>query len=156
MIDWNADYADDAPLQSDKNSLIFFIYRHNSVLIITEKLPFFGIKILRGLFINQKALNLYKNKRNMTKIMTIEINENDENVLLEIFKKFKVKIKNTYLTDDQQIIRENLRQKYVVTGEWDTMSLDEKEDAAIFEDILLSDASKTVNTEDFLTKLKNR
>ena len=92
----------------------------------------------------------------MTKIMTIEINENDENVLLEIFKKFKVKIKNTYLTSDQQIIRENLHQKYVVTGEWEGMSLEEKEDAAIFEDILLSDASKTVNTEDFLTKLKNR
>jgi hypothetical protein len=92
----------------------------------------------------------------MTKIITIEIEETDEFVLLEIFKKFKVKIKNTYLTNDQQIIRENLRQKYVVTGEWDSMSLEEKEDAAIFEDILLSDASKTVNTEDFLTKLKNR
>lgn len=92
----------------------------------------------------------------MTKILTIEINENDERVLLEIFKRFKVKIKNTYLTNDQQIIRENLRQKYVLTGEWDNMSLEEKEDAAIFEDILLSDASKTVNTKDFLTKLKNR
>ena len=36
------------------------------------------------------------------------------------------------------------------------MSLEAKEDAAIYEDILLSDTNKTVNTEDFLTKLKNR
>ena len=92
----------------------------------------------------------------MTKIMTIEINESDESVLLEIFKRFKVKIKDRYLTSDQQVIRENLRQKYVVTGEWEGMSFEEKEDAAIYEDILLSDVSKTVNTEDFLTKLKNR
>jgi hypothetical protein len=103
-----------------------------------------------------KSIKFVKNKRNMTKIMTIEINKNDENVLLEIFKKFNVKIKNTNLTNDQQIIRENLRQKYVVTSEWGNMSLDDKEDAAILEDILLSDASKTVNTEDFLTKLKNK
>ena len=60
------------------------------------------------------------------------------------------------MTDDKKIIRENLRQKYVATGEWDSMGLEAKEDAAIYEDILLSDASKTVNTEDFLTKLKNR
>ena len=92
----------------------------------------------------------------MTKIMTIEINESDESVLLEIFKRFKVKIKDRYLTSDQQVIRENLRQKYVVTSEWEGMSFEEKEDAAIYEDILLSDVSKTVNTEDFLTKLKNR
>ncbi len=92
----------------------------------------------------------------MTKILTIEINESDESVLLEIFKRFKVKITDSYLTDDQKIIRENLRQKYVTTGEWDSMSLEAKEDAAIYEDILLSDAAKTVNTADFLTKLKNR
>ena len=92
----------------------------------------------------------------MTKLLTIEINESDESVLLEIFKRFKVKITDTYLTDDQKIIRENLRQKYVTTGEWDNMSLEAKEDAAIYEDILLSDTNKTVNTEDFLTKLKNR
>ena len=92
----------------------------------------------------------------MTKLLTIEINENDESVLLEIFKRFKVKIKDKYLSPDQQIIRENLRQKYVTTGEWERMSLEEKEDAAIFEDILLSDTSKTVSTENFLTKLKNR
>ncbi len=92
----------------------------------------------------------------MTKILTIEINESDESVLLEIFKRFKVKITDSYLTDDQKIIRENLRQKYVTTGEWENMSLEAKEDAAIYEDILLSDAAKTVNTADFLTKLKNR
>ena len=92
----------------------------------------------------------------MTKEMTIVINEDDENVLLEIFKRFKVKIKDIRLTSDQQIIRENLRQKYVTTGEWDTMSLEEKEDAAILEDILMSDSSKTVDTDVFLKKLRNR
>ena len=92
----------------------------------------------------------------MTKEMTIVINEDDENVLLEIFKRFKVKIKDIRLTSDQQIIRENLRQKYVTTGEWDSMSLDDKEDAAILEDILLTDSSKTVDTDDFIKKLRNR
>ncbi len=92
----------------------------------------------------------------MTKEMTIVINEDDENVLLEIFKKFKVKIKDIRLTSDQQIIRENLRQKYVATGEWEDMSLDDKEDAAILEDILLSDSSKTVDANDFIKKLRNR
>ena len=92
----------------------------------------------------------------MTKEMTIVINEDDENVLLEIFKKFKVKIKDIRLTSDQQVIWENLRQKYVTTGEWDGMSLDDKEDAAILEDILLIDSSKTVDTDDFIKKLRNR
>ncbi len=92
----------------------------------------------------------------MTKILTIEIYENDESVLLEIFKKFKIKVKDIRLTSDQQIIRENLHKKYVTTGEWDSMSLEDKEDAAILEDILLSDSSKTVDTNIFLKKLRSR
>ncbi len=92
----------------------------------------------------------------MTKEMTIVINEEDENVLLEIFKRFEVKIKDIRLTSDQQIIRENLRQKYVTSGEWEDMSLEDKEDAAILEDILLTDSSKTVDTDDFVRKLRNR
>ena len=94
----------------------------------------------------------------MTKIVAIEIHENDESALLDFLKNFKFdfKIKDIRLTSDQQIIRENLRQKYVTTGEWDTMSLEEKEDAAILEDILMSDSSKTVDTDVFLKKLRNR
>jgi hypothetical protein len=98
----------------------------------------------------------------MTKAIVIEYNEKDENVLLQIFQKFKVKA-FPHLTDEQleikmeeELIRENLRQKYVVTGEWDKMSLEEKEDAALYEKMLLADRNETVDTDTFLKKLQNR
>lgn len=92
----------------------------------------------------------------MTKLLTIEINESDESVLLEIFKRFKVKIKDSYLTDDQKIIRENLRQKYVATGEWDSMSLEDREDAVLNEQVILYGNTANVDMDDVLSYLKKQ
>ncbi len=92
----------------------------------------------------------------MTKEMTIVINEDDENVLLEIFKRFKVKIKDIRLTSDQQIIRENLRQKYVTTGEWEDMSLEDKEDAVLNEQIALYQTKPKVEMDKVLDYLKSK
>ena len=98
----------------------------------------------------------------MIKSIIIEFNEKDENVLRQIFQKFKVKT-SPHLTDEQleekieeELIRENLRLKYVVTGEWEKMSLEEKEDAALYEKMLLVDRTDTVDTDSFLKKLQNR
>ena len=92
----------------------------------------------------------------MTKLLTIEINESDESVLLEIFKRFKVKITDTYLTDDPKIIRETLRQKYVATGEWNSMSLEDREDAVLNEQIILYGNTANVDMDDVLSYLKKQ
>ena len=97
----------------------------------------------------------------MTKSMTMTIeingiNESDESALLDIFNKFKIKIKDIRLTNEQQIIRENLHQKYVTTGEWDTMGLDEKEDAVLNEQIELYQAEPKVDIDEVLNYLKEK
>jgi hypothetical protein len=92
----------------------------------------------------------------MTKEMTIVINEDDESVLLEIFKRFKVKIKDIRLTADQQVIREKLHQKYVTTGEWDGMSLEDKEDAVLNEQIALYQTKPKVEMDKVLDYLKSK
>lgn len=43
----------------------------------------------------------------MTKEMTIIIDEDDENVLLEIFKRFDVKVIDIHLTDEQNEAHED-------------------------------------------------
>ena len=86
----------------------------------------------------------------MTKTFIIELNEKDENVVLQILKKFKVKIKSLTTSEDAEEaakIREILHEKYVLNGEWDTMTLEDKEDAVLLEKILLTDRSKTVDIE---------
>ena len=90
----------------------------------------------------------------MAKTLVIEINEKDENVLLEILKKFRVKVRPLSIEDET--IRENLRKKYVETGEWATMSLEDKEDAALYEHMMLVDHGETVDTDEFLKKLQSR
>jgi hypothetical protein len=87
----------------------------------------------------------------MTKALIIEFNEKDENVLLQIFDKFKVKVKASLSNEEleekmeQETIRATLRQKYVTTGEWENMTLEAKEDAALYEKIMLVDRDKTVD-----------
>lgn len=94
----------------------------------------------------------------MTKIVAIEINENDESALLDFLKNFKFdfKIKDIRLTNEQQIIRGNLHQKYVTTGEWDTMSLEDKEDAVLNEQIELYHAGPKVDMDEVLNYLKKK
>ena len=100
----------------------------------------------------------------MTKALVIEFNEKDENVLLQIFDKFKVKVKALTTPSEEELdermeqetIRENLRQKYVLNGKWETMSLASKEDAALYERMMLVDRNETVDTDAFLQKLQNR
>ena len=95
----------------------------------------------------------------MTKTFIIELNEKDENVVLQILKKFKVKIKSLTNSEDAEEaakIREILREKYVLNGEWDTMTLEDKEDAVLLEKMQFTDRSQTVDTDEFLRKLQNR
>ena len=89
----------------------------------------------------------------MTKALIIEFNDKDEDLLLQLFNKLKVKVKAISMLSDEELeekmeretIRENLRQKYVTTGEWETMSLEAKEDAALYEKMMLVDRTKTVD-----------
>lgn len=98
----------------------------------------------------------------MTKTWVIEFNEEDENVLFEIFEKFEVKVRTTLSDEEfeakmeQETIRENLRQKYVLTGEWETMSLEEKEDAALYEKMMLVDRTKMVDINIVKTELRKQ
>ncbi len=98
----------------------------------------------------------------MIKTLVIEFNEQDENVLLQIFEKFEVKVTTTLSGEEfeaqleQETIRENLRQKYVLTGEWETMSLEEKEDAALYEKMMLVDRTKTVDINIVKTELRKQ
>ena len=67
-----------------------------------------------------------------------------------------IKTKNKRLTVEQKTIRENLRQKYVVTGEWEKMNLEDKEDAALYEQILIRSYEPPVDMNDVLNFLKKR
>ena len=67
-----------------------------------------------------------------------------------------IKTKNKRLTVEQKMIRENLRQKYVVTGEWEKMNLEDKEDAALLEQILIRSNEPPVDMNDVLNFLKKR
>ena len=100
----------------------------------------------------------------MTKTWVIEFDEQDENLLLQIFNKIKVKVKALSALSDEELeaqmeretIRENLRQKYVLTGEWETMSLEEKEDAALYEKMMLVDRTQTVDINIIKTELRKQ
>ncbi len=95
----------------------------------------------------------------MTKTFIIELNEKDENVVLQILKKFKVKIESLTASEDAEEatkIREILHEKYVLNGEWDTMTLEDKEDAVLLEKILLTDRSQTVDIEKVKNELRKR
>jgi hypothetical protein len=49
---------------------------------------------------------------------------------------FQISEPETPVSEEDLIIKERLRKKYVASGQWDTMSLDEKEDAALLESML--------------------
>jgi len=59
--------------------------------------------------------------------------------LIDLAQQLKVTFKVSeplLITPEDAIIKERLRQKYVLSGQWDTMTLDEKEDAAMLESML--------------------
>ena len=88
----------------------------------------------------------------MTKTMIIEYQERDENVLLEIFRRFNVKnrFKNAdepVLSEEAKWVKKQLHLKYVETGLWYKMDDDARERATLSELMLWNDE----NNSDYLT-----
>ena len=75
----------------------------------------------------------------MTKSLIIEFDPKDENLLLALFKKLKVKSMTVSLTnnnddlEEQAFVQNALHQKYVETGEWAQKTDDERQDLALAE-----------------------
>ncbi len=88
----------------------------------------------------------------MTKSLTIEFDPKDENFLLALFQKLKVRVSknggqelvrkrvvdsSNALADSENeeilFVQNALRERYVTTGEWEKMTKDEKEDSALAE-----------------------
>ena len=75
--------------------------------------------------------------------MTITISTSEESSKIEKLLKFLYKERITFdfvtttpVTEEDLAIRERLRAKYVQSGAWENMSLDEKEDATLLESML--------------------
>jgi hypothetical protein len=74
--------------------------------------------------------------------MTITISENVEPSMIDNLLKYMQREKVPYAvqTDDDEVrtaaIKERLRQKFVVTGEWTTMDDEDRLDAALFEGMM--------------------
>ncbi len=84
--------------------------------------------------------------------MTITISDSVESSKYEKLLKFLYRERIAFsfeptpsLSEEDLAIRERLRAKYVVSGQWANMSLDEKEDAALLE-TMLYDSEKGVET----------
>jgi hypothetical protein len=98
--------------------------------------------------------------------MTITIPNSLEEAKLEKLLKFLGRERIAFsfdpiaLLDEQVEIQHRLHKKYVVTGEWDSMSFDEKEDAAALEKMLMLEETgdaKPLDSEQnsaFLNELK--
>jgi hypothetical protein len=100
----------------------------------------------------------------MTKTMIIHFDEKDENFLLTFFKKMKVVAQQLPQNNDESSepdwVKQQLQNKYVKSGKWNTMSDDARQDAVLVEMMAystLSDDSymseKDANV--FLEQLKN-
>jgi hypothetical protein len=100
----------------------------------------------------------------MTKTMIIRFDEKDENFLLTFFKKMKVVAQQLPQNNDEgsesDWVKQQLQNKYVKSGKWNTMSDDARQDAVLVEMMAystLSDDSymseKDANV--FLEQLKN-
>ena len=98
--------------------------------------------------------------------MTITIPNSLETAKLEKLLKFLGRERIAFsfdpiaLSDQQVEIQYRLDKKYVATGEWDSMSFDEKEDAAALEKMLMLEETgnaKPLDSEEnsaFLNELK--
>ena len=100
----------------------------------------------------------------MTKTMIIRFDEKDEGFLLTIFKKMKVIAQQVpQLSEDEEEprwVKQQLQNKYVASGKWDTMTDDARQDAVLVEMMAYStmtdDSYLTVEeTKTFLEQLKN-
>ena len=74
----------------------------------------------------------------MTKSMTISYEETDENFLLALFQKLKIKTSATSASEID-VVRQRLGEKYVVNGTCATMNDEEREDAAHAETIIFAE-----------------
>lgn len=73
----------------------------------------------------------------MTKSITISYEEADEIFLLALFQKLKIKTLATSVSEID-VVRQRLREKYIVNGTWTTMSDEEREDAAHAETMIFA------------------
>jgi hypothetical protein len=98
----------------------------------------------------------------MTKSLIIEFNEQDENRLLSFFKELKVKIKTLDETSIERAwVQNELKKKYVHSGEWAAMDDENRQDAVLAEMMLFERQSPDYGvlnereTKNFLAKIKN-
>ena len=100
----------------------------------------------------------------MTKTMIIRFDEKDEGFLLTFFKKMKVIAQQVpQLSEDEEEprwVKQQLQNKYVASGKWDTMTDDARQDAVLVEMMAystLKDDSYMNETDAkaFLVQLKN-
>ncbi len=82
--------------------------------------------------------------------MTITISENVEPLIIDNLLKYMQREKVPYAvqTDDNAMrtaaVRERLRQKLVVTGEWATMDDEDRLDAALFEGMMYDNEQASI------------
>ncbi len=74
----------------------------------------------------------------MKKRIIITYDEADENFLMTFFKKLKVKTKALDPKTQVEIVKKRLHDKYVLTGEWTTMTEEERENAAHAETMIFN------------------
>jgi hypothetical protein len=98
--------------------------------------------------------------------MTLTIDKNIEPSTLDsVLDYMRLKKVSFALNDDDATrtaaIKERLRLKYVLTGEWSTMSDDDRQDASLLEGMLYDDENGLVELlgddeqTDFRTEMKN-
>ena len=75
----------------------------------------------------------------MTKSITITYQEADEGLLMAFFNRLKIAVvsdKKTGIDSEIEVVRQLLHNKYVVTGQWQKMNDDAREDAAHAETLI--------------------
>ena len=99
----------------------------------------------------------------MTEQAIIEFDVRDKDVLMAIFERFKVHFtpkKERAADNEDAVIKARLHVKYVETNLWQTMSDDDREDAAHAETLLLRSEKgedaylNAAETRDFLNQIE--
>lgn len=89
----------------------------------------------------------------MSKSLVITFDEKDENLLMAFFNRLKIKALS--VENGKEVRIQKRIQEAVQTGYWQTLNEDEQEEfvfGCMLEEV---DTSKTVDTGDFLRKLKS-